>query len=452
MKGSVRQHGSKWQYQFRGPEKNPATGNYPWITKGGFDTKKEAWQACREAMREADRGRFVKPSQRTVADFLTEWFAAIEASIDATTWQNWMDYATAYVIPRIGPARLQRLDEPQLLKLYATLLVKGRVKHNHNGEMYAYWADQIAKGKTPTARQVSEECGTTLHAARAALRRYKSGILPKPMTPGLAPKTVRNIHAMIHRALADAVAWKYISDNPASNVKPPKRPRTRRKVWNPEQIQAFLMSIQHDRFAALFLLELTTGIRRGQICGLKWSAVNLDNREITVHDNRVVVNGHALDKAGGKTKNADQTISIDRATASALRRWRDIQNREREFFGSDYYPGDYVFTRQDGHPPHPDTIRQRFDRLAAAAGLTRITFHDLRHTYATAALRAGLNPKVISERIGHADVAFFLQTYAHVLRNDDRDVAEQAAAFLIGDALDVHEDPDQKSTESDEET
>jgi integrase len=310
VKGSVRQHGSKWQYQFRGPERDPSTGNYPWITKSGFDTKKEAWQACREAMREADRGRFVKPSQRTVAEFLTEWFAAIEASIDATTWQNWMDYANAYVIPRIGRAQLQRLDEPQLLKLYATLLVEGRVKPNHNGEMYAYWADQIAKRKTPTAREVSEECGTTLHAARAALRRYKSGILPKPMTPGLAPKTVRNIHAMIHRALADAVAWKYISDNPASNVKPPKRPRTRRKVWKPEQIQTFLMSIQHDRYSALFLLELTTGIRRGQICGLKWSAVDLDNREITVHDNRVVVNGHALDKAGGKTKNADQTISI----------------------------------------------------------------------------------------------------------------------------------------------
>jgi hypothetical protein len=110
----------------------------------------------------------------------------------------------------------------------------------------------------------------------------------------------------------------------------------------------------------------------------------------------------------------------DRATVSALRRWRDIQNREREFFGGDYYPGDYVFTREDGRPPHPDTIRQRFDRLAAAAG-----------------------------RIGHADVAFFLQTYAYVLRNDDRDVAEQAAAFLIGDALDPPEDSAQESGASD---
>lgn len=91
-------------------------------------------------------------------------------------------------------------------------------------------------------------------------------------------------------------------------------------VWTPDQIQAFLLSVQRDRFAPLFLLELTTGIRRGQICGLKWSAVDLDAGEITVHDNRVVVAGHARDKAGGKTENADQTISIDRATVAALRR------------------------------------------------------------------------------------------------------------------------------------
>ena len=96
-------------------------------------------------------------------------------------------------------------------------------------------------------------------------------------------------------------------------------------------------------------------------------------------------------------------------------RWRERQDGEREFFGADYHPGDYVFTFEDGRPPHPDTIRQRFDRLAAAAGLSRITFHDLRHSYATGALKAGISPKVLSERIGHADVGFFLQTYAHVI-------------------------------------
>jgi integrase len=237
---------------------------------------------------------------------------------------------------------------------------------------------------------------------------------------------------MLHRALVDAVAWKYVAHNPASDIRPPKLPRRRRTVWSPQEIQAFLMSMQQDRFAALFMLELTTGIRRGQICGLKWSDVNLDVGEIVVHDNRVVVGGQARDKAGGKTHNADKTISIDRTTLAALRRWRLEQDREREFFGTDYHPGDYVFTFEDGRPPHPDSIRQRFDRLAAAAGLARIAFHDLRHSYATGALKAGVSPKVVSERIGHADVGFFLQTYAHVLKNDDRAAAEQAASFLIG--------------------
>lgn len=102
-----------------------------------------------------------------------------------------------------------------------------------------------------------------------------------------------------------------------------------------------------------------------------------------------------------------------------------------------------MFTFEDGRPPHPDTIRQRFDRLAAAAGLSRITFHDLRHSYATGALKAGVSPKILSERIGHADVGFFLQTYAHVITNDDREAAQQAASFLIGDGCDPEPDDEQ---------
>ncbi|WP_142392599.1 tyrosine-type recombinase/integrase [Mycobacterium sp. 3519A] len=434
MKGSVYPRGSKWYYKFRVPERDPSTGQFPWISKGGFDTEREAWKACREAMRDADRGRVVKPSTRTVEQFLTEWLAAVEPSLDATTWRNWSDYARSYVIPHIGGERLQRLDEPQLLKLYAKLLAEGRVKRNNDVAMYEHWSQRVADGDPPTPRQLSEACNTSIHAARTAVRRYRSGIVPKPSSRGLAPKTVRNIHAFLHRALADAVAWKQLTDNPASSVKPPRLPRTRRTVWTAKEIQKFLASVRRDRFAALFVLELTTGIRRGQVCGLKWSDVDLDAGTVTVHDNRVVVGGQAVDKAGGKTRNADQTISIDRATTAALKQWRTVQDSERDFFGNAYHPGHFVFTYQDGRPLHPDSIRQRFDRLAAAAGLPRITFHDLRHSYATGALRAGVSPKIVSERIGHANIGFFLETYAHVMSNDDREAAEQAASFLLGDA------------------
>ena len=127
-----------------------------------------------------------------------------------------------------------------------------------------------------------------------------------------------------------------------------------------DQIRAFLTSVRHDRFAALFLLELTTGIRRGQVCGLKWTSVDLDAGEITVHDNRVVVGGHARYKAGGKTKNADQTMPSIRKRSPPSAPGVTTQDRERDVFGSDYHPGDYVFTFEEaGHPSglHPAAFR-----------------------------------------------------------------------------------------------
>ena len=111
-------------------------------------------------MRDADRGRIVSPSTRTLGQVLAEWFAAVEASLDATTWQNWKDYANAYVVPRIGEERLQKLNEPQLLKLYATLLAEGRVKRDRNTDMFRYWSARIASGENPKPLEVSEACGT----------------------------------------------------------------------------------------------------------------------------------------------------------------------------------------------------------------------------------------------------------------------------------------------------
>jgi hypothetical protein len=174
VKGSVYQRGKTWTYRFLGPEKDPSTDQYPTISKGSFPTEKKAWKACREAMREADRGRVVRPSTRTVAEFLTEWFAAVEASLDATTWQNWKDYAHAYVVPRIGRQRLQRLDEPQLLKLYATLLAEGRVKRDRNSDMFEYWSARVGNGENqPLAKSLR-------HAVQQSMRRVRPSAATNP--------------------------------------------------------------------------------------------------------------------------------------------------------------------------------------------------------------------------------------------------------------------------------
>ena len=160
-----------------------------------------------------------------------------------------------------------------------------------------------------------------------------------------------------------------------------------------------------------------------------------------MHDNRVVVGGHARDKAGGKTKNADQTIAIDRATVAALRAWRGVQDRDRRVLWQRLsFRRLRVHLRgrsptSPGH--HPAAFRPpRRGRGALADHLPRCCGT----LYATGALKAGVSAKVVSDRIGHANVGFFLQTYAHVLGNDDREAAEQAASFLIGDGWDLVEE------------
>ncbi|WP_405160816.1 site-specific integrase [Nocardia sp. NBC_01499] len=245
------------------------------------------------------------------------------------------------------------------------------------------------------------------------------------------PKTVRNIHVMLHRALADAKSWKYIVDNPASAATPPRVTRKKRPVWNPQQASQFMAHARHDRFYALFRLELTTGQRRGEICGVRWPSIDLDQGRQSIHESRVVVDGYAQD-GQVKTDDSARQNSLDPETVQALSDWKTIQDAEREFFDIDYTDTDLVFTWEDGRPVHPDSIRERFKRLAAEAGLPEIRFYDLRHTYVTGALAAGISPKVVSERVGHADVAFTLKTYSHVLPGMDQDAAVRGADYLLG--------------------
>ncbi|WP_433562658.1 site-specific integrase [Nocardia sp. CA-151230] len=190
-------------------------------------------------------------------------------------------------------------------------------------------------------------------------------------------------------------------------------------------------SICFDRFYALFRLELTTGLRRAEICGIRWPSLDLEAGALSVHQGRVVVSGRAQD-AEVKSEDSARLIALDAETVSALRIWKAIQDAERALYGDDFRDTDLVFTYEDGRPVHPDSIRERFKRLAARAGLPEIRFYDLRHTYITASLMAGVSPKVVSQRAGHADVAFTMKTYQHVLPGMDEDAAARAASYMLG--------------------
>jgi integrase len=376
MRGSVRKRGSTWTW-YLDVDPNPLTGRRRQQTKGGFKTRKECEAALRQAIADQHDGTLAKPSQRTIASFLVdEWLPAVKPKLRASTWASYRTNTNAHVVPVLGEVKLQGLTPVQLNLFYAHLLESGRRRGG-----------------------------------------------------GLSPKTVRNIHVMLHRALKDAVRWGYLPRNVADAVDPPVGRSAERHVWTPDQLGAFLEHVRADRLYALWLLVATTGMRRGELAGLRWVDINFANARVSPQRPRVVVD-HAVEVSEPKTAKGRRALALDPATLAVLREHQTRQAEEKAVIGAGYRHSGLVFTWPDGSPIHPDLMTRWFEQHSRAAGLPRIRLHDVRHSYASAALAAGVPAKVISERLGHATVGFTLDTYSHVLPGLDA-AAAQAVAQLI---------------------
>jgi integrase len=384
VSGNVsRRTSGEWQYRFD-IEPDPLTGNRRRLTKSGYATKREASLAMSKAVTAYEQGRHVKRNRRSVEDFLNEWHTAVRSALRPTTWVNYRDYLDAYVIPVIGQTALQDLTALRLNLLYAHLLERGRVR---------------SKG-------------------------------------GLAPKTVQNVHRMLHRALRDAVKWGFLPRNYAEDAEPPRAPRPRITVWTPEELGAFIRHVRGDRFFALWLLVATTGLRRGELAGLTRCDIDLKARRVHPSTPRVVVAGRTVESEA-KTRSGVRSLALDPDTNQALEDYLVAWDEERYLLGQ---PRQLLFVWPNGNPLHPDTITALFHKHCEAAGLPRIRLHDVRHSYATAALKAGISPKVISERLGHSSAAFTLQTYTHVIPGMDEMAADTVAKLILAEPV-MESDP-----------
>lgn len=262
--------------------------------------------------------------------------------------------------------------------------------------MYDYWKVRQAEreGHLPDPVEIARKCGVTIYAARAAVLRYRRGRVPADSGSGLAPKTVKNVHRLLHRAFQDAVAWGYLTLNPAEHASLPReqrRGRTRPKPWTVDELAAWLRVALSDRFAALWLLAATTGMRRSELAGADQDLLALDSDAgmLTIADTRIVVNGHTVE-SDGKTESGVRTISLDGFTVSLLRSYLALLDREREAFGAGYSTHGKLMRYEDGRPLHADTITRRFNRLVDLAGVRRIRLHDIRHTYGTLSQMRGV--------------------------------------------------------------
>jgi len=221
MRGSVYKRGSTWTWHVD-VGVDAVTGRRKQQTKGGFKTRRECQAALNEALTALRAGAFVEPSRRTLGSFLVEeWLPAVR-NVRPSTFSNYRTHIRTYVVPALGTIPLQRLSPTQLNAFYQSLLTQGRLRDGQ----------------------------------------------------GMAPKTIQNVHAILHRALKDAVRWGYVARNVADAVDAPKGLAAERQVWTPEQLRAFLHHVRDDRLYAAWLLVATTGLRRAELAGLRW--VDLD--------------------------------------------------------------------------------------------------------------------------------------------------------------------------------
>jgi integrase len=231
---------------------------------------------------------------------------------------------------------------------------------------------------------------------------------------GLAPATVRKIHSTLHKALSQAVSDGLIPRNAAA-IKAPRPAPGEIHPLSPDEARMFLEAAQGERFEALYVLAVTTGLRRGELLGLRWKDVDLESGVLRV--------GNALVREGGryrlgetKTRRGHRSIRLTFQAVSALGAHRKRQLEERMRFSGLYKDHGLIFATQRGTPVNPENLVKRsFKPLLQQAGLPEIRFHDLRHTCATLLLGGGVHPKFVQELLGHATIAMTLDTYSHFL-------------------------------------
>ena len=245
----------------------------------------------------------------------------------------------------------------------------------------------------------------------------------------LSPQSRRAILVALHRALGDAIRAGLIRTNPAAGVKRPRVTRPEMHVWTREELAAFLRETRNKQPGPLWHLLAMSGLRRGEALGLKWSDVDLKAGRLAIQRQRVLKGYEVQERPQTKTRKG-RPVSIDAGTVAALRRQSERQLADSDEWGDAWQATGHVFTREDGSPWHPDRVRKLFEQRLNTADVPRIRMHDLRHTWATLALRAGVNPKVVQERLGHANIAITMDIYSHVLPDLQESAAELVAALV----------------------
>jgi integrase len=349
-------------------------------TKAGFATQKECQAAMNKLLVAVEQQAYTTPTKASVREYLTkEWLPAVKATIRPSTYNSYVQHVECHVAPHIGSVKLQKLSGSQVNALYAKLAETGR----------------------------------------------------KDGRSGLSPLTIHHVHACLHKACKDAVRWGHIQRNPLDAADPPRKKGdgTREmQAWTKEQLKAFLEAVAGERLSPLWHLVAMTGMRRGEAIGLRWSDVDLENARLSVRRALIPINREVV-VSEPKTAKGRRVIALDPGTVEVLKsqaaRQLDEQTQSKAWVETGL-----VFTAQNGSALDPESVSRYWRQAVKNSMLPSIRLHDLRHTHATLALQAGIHPKVVSERLGHATISITLDTYSHAIP-----AMQEEAATLIAELV-----------------
>ena len=336
-------------------------------------TQAEARTKLKAAIEEARSLDITRVGRYTVGVWMDEWFENYaKVKVRPSSHQTYRGYIDNHIKPNIGKLPLAKLTSLELQKLYKKLLEKGRID------------------RTESKRQ------------------------PK----GLSPKTVRNIHQIIASAMKLAKEQKIIATDPTEGCALPKLEHREMKTLPVEQLASFLREAKDSGVFEMYYVELATGLRRGELLGLKWEDIDLDRGSLRVKRQIARIDGEVVE-APLKTKNAYRTLPLAEDTIQVL------QQQRKKVGGSPW-----VFSSPVGGPISPDSVLHMLHRVLKRAGLPRVRFHDLRHTFATLALQNGVDIKTVSGMLGHFSAGFTLDTYAHVTTAAQKEAARTMEKVL----------------------
>ena len=383
-RGSVKQEkNGTWSFVV---DAKDSDGQRRQTRRRGFATRRAAQSELTRVLTSLADNTYVEPRSETLAGFLTDtWLPAVEHTVKPATFESYRRNVRLHAAGRpIGRRKLQDIQAADLNALYASLLQ-----------------------------------GDDDHRA-------------------LSNRSVTYIAAILHRAFRDAVRWQLLVRNPADSADPPRsKPPASMRTWSATELKSFLDGVGDDRLSGAWWLLATTGMRRGEVLGLRWHDVDLEAGVLQISRTLITTDVQRKGMPGmawgtPKTAKGRRQVALDGPTITALKTHRSRQLQERLACACAYEESDLVVCREDGHPIHPKTLSYYFGQWIKHLGLPRIRLHDLRHTHATLALKAGVHPRVVQERLGHANVSITLDTYSHVDIQMQADAAARVSALVTG--------------------